>query len=173
MIIRKITETDDRFQISRIYEESWKYTYRGMVPQDYLDGIQAGAWVKQIDTAGRHTIVAIENDRFIGTAAYSASRFPQMSGYGEIISIYLLPEYIGKGYGKPLLQAVITGLDELGFKDIFLWVLEDNLPARHFYERCGFVCGGAVNNDTIGGKNLREIQYCHHIKTKQGEQNEY
>lgn len=170
MIIREITNTDDKYQISRIYEESWKYAYRGIVPQDYLDNIQAGAWANHIDTDGRHTLVAIENNCFIGTAAYSASRFPQMNGYGEIISIYFLPEYIGKGYGKPLLQAAINGLNELGFKNIFLWVLEDNHSARRFYERCGFVCSDIYNNDNIGGKDLREIQYRYHTKIKSGEQ---
>ena len=164
MIIRKITDTDDRYQISRIYEEGWKYAYCDIVPRDYLDGIQTGAWAKRIDTTGRHTIVAIENDRFIGIAAYSASRYPQMNGYGEIISIYLLPEHIGKGYGKSLLQTAINGLEELGFKDIFLWVLEDNRSARRFYERCGFACDGTSTDINIGGKDLREIKYCYHSK---------
>ncbi|MDO5565671.1 MAG: GNAT family N-acetyltransferase [Planctomycetia bacterium] len=163
MIIRKINDTDDRRQIGRIYEESWKYAYKGLVPQDYLDGIQADAWAKRIDDAGRYTLVATENSCTFGTAAYSASRFPQMNGYGEINSIYLLPEYIGKGYGRLLLQAAINGLSEIGFKNIFLWVLEDNHSARRFYERSGFMCSGVFNNDNIGGKNLREIQFCYVI----------
>ena len=53
---------------------------------------------KRIDAVGRYTIVAIENGRPIGTVSYSAARFPKMEGYGEINSIYLLAEYIGKGY---------------------------------------------------------------------------
>ena len=173
MIIRKINSTDDRYQISRIYEESWKYAYKGIIPQEYLDGIQTGDWVKRIDTVGRYTVVAIENGRPIGTAPYSAARFPKMEGYGEINSIYLLPEYIGKGYGKPLLEAAISGLKVIGYADIFLWVLEDNLSARQFYERCGFECSGVFKDDNIGGRSLREIQYFYHVKPKTGGQNEY
>ena len=169
MIIRKINDTDDRYQIGHIYEESWKYAYKGLVSQDYLDGIQADAWAKRIDDVGRHTLIATENNRPIGTAAYSASRFPKMNGYGEINSIYLLPECIGKGYGKLLLQAAINGLSEIGFTNIFLWVLEENHSARRFYERCGFVCSDIFNDANIGGKNLREIQYCYLIKSKSGE----
>lgn len=163
MLIRKITDADDRHQISRIYEQGWKYVYKGIIPQNYLDGIQADTWAKRITSPGRHTLVAIKNNRPIGVVAYSASRFSQMNGYGEINSIYLLPEYTGKGFGKLLLQAAINGLNEIGFKDIFLWVLEDNHSARRFYERCGFVNSGSFNDDTIGGINLREIQYCYHI----------
>ena len=42
MEIRYITPTDDIMAISRIYEESWKYTYKGLIPQDYLESIPEG-----------------------------------------------------------------------------------------------------------------------------------
>ena len=44
MEIRPLRNTDDRFAVSRIYEESWKFAYKGMVPQAYLDSIPAGRW---------------------------------------------------------------------------------------------------------------------------------
>lgn len=80
------------------------------------------------------------------------------------MSIYFLPQYIGKGYGKLLLDAVVGELEQLGFHDIFLWVLEDNLRARRFYERAGFISTENYLDDTIGGKELREIQYCRSVK---------
>ena len=42
MEIRYHSESDDRKEISRIYEESWKYAYRGIIPQEYLDAIPEG-----------------------------------------------------------------------------------------------------------------------------------
>ena len=36
MEVRYIKADDDRVAISKVYEESWKYTYRGIIPQDYL-----------------------------------------------------------------------------------------------------------------------------------------
>lgn len=42
MEIRPLRETDSRLEVSRIYEESWKFAYQGIVPQRYLDGIPAG-----------------------------------------------------------------------------------------------------------------------------------
>lgn len=44
MEIRHIQKDDDRSAISRIYEESWKFAYRGIVPQEYLDSIPEGRW---------------------------------------------------------------------------------------------------------------------------------
>ena len=52
MEIRYITESDNRDAISRIYEESWKYAYRGIVPQEFLDDLPESRWVEKIGTPG-------------------------------------------------------------------------------------------------------------------------
>lgn len=85
-----------------------------------------------------------------------------MNGFGEIISLYLLPEYMGKGYGRLLLQTVISELKNMGFHKVFLWVLEENQNARCFYEKCGFVQTKRCLLSNIGGKELKEVQYCYH-----------
>ncbi len=165
MEIRHIRENDDRLAISHIYEESWKFAYKDIIPQSYLESIPAGRWVSGLDKEGMNTLVLIEDDTFIGTSGYCKSRFPDFNGWGEIVSIYLLPQYMGKGYGKCLLDAVIRELVCLGFYDIFLWVLEDNLRARKFYEKAGFTSTQNYLDDNIGGKELREIQYYYSVRT--------
>ena len=52
MEIRPLRKTDSRLEVSRIYEESWKHAYRGIVPQDYLDHIPVGGWCGVLDQAG-------------------------------------------------------------------------------------------------------------------------
>lgn len=107
-----------------------------------------------------NTLVLMEDGTFIGTSCYCKSRYSDFSNFGEIVSIYFLPQYIGKGYGRFLLNAVVGKLEQLGFDDIFLWVLEENLRARKFYEKAGFIPSENYLDDNIGGKKLREIQYC-------------
>ncbi|MEG0377278.1 MAG: GNAT family N-acetyltransferase, partial [Eubacterium sp.] len=80
-------------------------------------------------------------------------------GWGEIISLYLLPEYMGRGLGTLLFERGICELARLGFEDIYLWVLEDNTRARSLYEKHKFVRSDKALEDCIGGKNLLEIQY--------------
>ena len=159
MEIRNMLPCDDRFAISNIYEKSWKSTYSGIVPQSYLDGIPTGRWAESIDSAGKYNAVIIENGEFIGTSSFCKSRFSELENLGEIVSLYLLPEYIGKGYGKKLMEYVIGALKGLGYDEIFLWVLEENFRARAFYERFGFVADGGVTDTEIGRKLLREIRY--------------
>ena len=60
MEVRYIKADDDRVAISKVYEESWKYTYRGIIPQDYLDSIPTGKWAQNLDCEGWETMVLIE-----------------------------------------------------------------------------------------------------------------
>ena len=159
--IRYITATDDRLAIRKVYEESWKYAYKGIIPQDYLDSIPEGRWASHIEQADRKNLVMIQDGIIIGTSGFSKSRMVEMNGFGEIISLYFLPEYIGKGYGRLLLQAAVSELKKMGFDKVFLWVLEGNQNARHFYEKCDFVQTERCLFSDIGGKELKEVQYCY------------
>lgn len=159
MEIRYMTPNDDKSAISRIYEESWKYAYRGIIPQHYLDSIPEGQWVSALNNHIWDTLVCIDNGKFVGTSSFCKSRFQQFDGWGEIVSIYLLPDYMGKGYGKILLRYVLSELKKLGYEDVFLWVLEENIKARSFYEKLGFLQSDDILSEHIGGKNLYQIRY--------------
>lgn len=161
MEIRYLQKDDDRSAVSNIYEEGWKYAYQGIVPQEYLDSIPKGHWAPCLDKEGIYSLVVMEDDKLIGTSSFSRSRWADFGDSGEIISIYLLPLYMGKGYGRQLLNAAVCELKKFGFRDIFLWVLEENGNARKFYEKCGFTSSGHSMEHEIGGKVLREIQYCY------------
>lgn len=162
MEVRYLKPADDRTAISRVYEESWKYAYHNIIPQSFLDSIPEGQWVSHLEDPGRHTLLCVEDDIIVGTSSFGKSRSEEMSDYGELISIYLLPEYMGKGYGKALLEAVMAELRVMGYRDVFLWVLEENYRARNFYERRGFLLTDAYLEDNIGGKALREVRYVYH-----------
>ena len=159
MEIRYINKNDDKKAISRIYEESWKTAYNGIIPQAYLDSIQEGRWVSNLEKSEWNTMVCVENGSCIGTSSFCKSRFKEYPEEGEIISIYFLPEYWGKGYGRKLLESVLRELRQQGFNDVFLWVLEENIRARRFYESFGFKCTTDYRIDNIGGKEVREVRY--------------
>ena len=159
MEIRFLDEKDDLFVISNIYESSWKHAYKNIIPQEYLDSIPAGRWAGTITKGGKISLVVTENEQIIGTASICRSRWDKFKEYGEIVSIYFLPEYIRKGFGRHLLKRCVDELNKMGFDKILLWVLEENIPARKFYEKNGFIFSDEYMDDNIGGKDLREVMY--------------
>lgn len=168
MEIRKMTVSDDRAAVSRVYVESWRAAYRGIVPDDYLEQLEDSRWASVLDTPGLTSLLLVDGDRIVGTAAVCASRWTDFPACGEIVSLYLLPDYIGKGYGAALLQAAMAALQEAGFSDILLWVLEENLRAIRFYERLGFTDSGIRHSNVIGGKSVSERLYLYHDATEGG-----
>lgn len=102
MEIRYLTADDDRMVLSKIYEESRKYAYQGIVPQHYLDSIPEGRWAPIADNPMWKTLICMDDGKMVGTSSFCRSRFEQFYGWGEIISLYLLPAYMGKGYGQTL-----------------------------------------------------------------------
>ena len=159
MEIRYITKNDNPLEISKIYESSWKYAYKDIIPQNYFNSIPTGQWAANINKTGMNSLVLITHGKIIGTASFCKSRWEEYSEYGEIVSIYFLPDYIGKGYGGLLLNKCMEELKQCGFNKVLLWVLEDNHRARKFYEKHGFICSEVFWEDQIGGKNVREVLY--------------
>ena len=60
----------------------------------------------------------------------------------EICEFYVEPFFKGNGIGKKLIKQVILEAQTSKKDKIFLWVIEDNLSARKFYENNGFIESG-------------------------------
>lgn len=59
MEISYINENDNPLEISTIYEESWKFAYKDIIPQDYLNRISHGRWVDSIKKEGMSSNVIL------------------------------------------------------------------------------------------------------------------
>lgn len=162
MEIRKAT-LDDVKDISRIHALSWKSAYKGIVPQAYLDELKEDFWVPAFGIWIKDNVLSVklifENCNLIGCVAYGKSRDKSLPNWGEIVSIYLLPEYFDKGYGKKLLESALLDLKQSGYQNVYLWVLKENQRARHFYEKNKLQCNKDECICEIMGKELTDIRY--------------
>ena len=146
--------------IANIYVQSWKVAYQGIVPQDFLDKLNGEGWTNFLRGGQCESYVAIDGNRkYIGTASICPAREENKAGWGELVSLYLLPEAFGKGYAAPLFCAAIEGLFQMGYEQAYLWVLEENLRAQRFYEKHGFRKSDDRMAIAVGGKELVEIRY--------------
>ncbi len=61
----------------------------------------------------------------------------------QIGSVYVLPEYRGKGYGFSVISSHLERLFDR-YTHIVLFVEENNDKAKHIYEKIGFQCSGKL-----------------------------
>ena len=77
-----------------------------------------------------NTLIAMDGKKVIGFISYGNFR-DEVIQAGEIIALYVLKDYYGKGIAQKLMKAALIALDH--FCEIFLWVLKDNKRAIAFY----------------------------------------
>lgn len=63
-------------------------------------------------------------------------------GDTEICEFYVEPFFKRNGIGHELIKALVEEAKAEDKKRIFLWVIKENLPARSFYEKNGFMPTG-------------------------------
>lgn len=159
LTVRLMKPGDDFHAAAQVYVDSWKHAYQGLVPQRYLDKLQPDGFISLLRADPSANLILEENGQIVGTAYVSFARDELREGYGEIVSLYLLPSATGKGYGKLLLQAALNQCRENGLTHAMLWVLSDNHHACHFYERMGLEKSGRTKTDAIGGAELPLTEY--------------
>lgn len=74
---------------------------------------------------------------------------------GEIIALYVLKDYYGKGVSEQLMHAAFDVLNH--FSEIYLWVLKDNKRAVAFYQKMGFSFDGQEKILKLG-KPVKELR---------------
>lgn len=164
MIVREATHNDVP-AIAKIHVDTWRTTYQGIIPDEHLANLsyerRATGWDQILSHApesGNFTYVAEkETSEVIGFANGGVERTGDPVYNGELMAIYILQNYQGKGIGRCLVQAVAEKLHLSGINSMLVWVLVDN-PACEFYAALG---GKPVHEKEleIGGKSLIEVAY--------------
>jgi GNAT superfamily N-acetyltransferase len=156
---------DDATEASRLHADTWRASYRGLVPDALLDGLDASRWetgwrrgFESMDPT-RVVHVAEIDGRIVGFAGGGRARQSAPSGYvGEVYAIYVHPTQQGRGIGRVLLKAAAEGLVERRLVPIVIWTLFNNPQSRGFYESLGGVVI-AEKREPFDGYELHEVAY--------------
>lgn len=163
MTIREATR-DDIPGMARVYVDSWRVTYRGIVPDSYLDSLtyegRADRWHREFPSPGSDAFVYVAEvaGEIVGFAGGRPPNQPCPGYDGELYSIHVAPGHKGKGLGRALVRAVARRLRERGVTTMMLWMFRDNTPARGFYESLG---GEVVGTKTfeLAGETMYDVAY--------------
>lgn len=156
---------EDSATISWIHAQSWRFAYRGIVSDQYLDDLKDDFWVpffmRCLSEPGFVAWLALDDDAPGGAIAYRSAVTPspaQTGTWAEIVLLYVIPDCMGRGFGSGLLLAAREDVLEAGCSGVFLWVLKKNERARRFYERHGFRSDGETCEVELGGTRVTNMR---------------
>jgi GNAT superfamily N-acetyltransferase len=150
--------------IARVHVESWRTTYKGILPDDYLADMayeqRERLWRGILSKPGGQRLVYVAEEtpgNIVGFASGGQERGGDPVYTGELYAIYLLEGWQRQGIGRRLTVAVVRQLIQWGLRSLLIWVLAQN-PSRRFYEALG---GRQVREKLVitGGVQLIEIAY--------------
>jgi ribosomal protein S18 acetylase RimI-like enzyme len=153
---------EDAAGIADVHVATWRTTYRGLLPDDFLASLREDhyteRWRRVIGEGTSRVFVVDMPEGIAGFASGGRERAGENGFAGELYALYVLESAQRQGLGRELVRAVAGALHEMDLPDMIVWVLRDNVPARHFYERLGGVYVRA-QPITIGSATLEEVSY--------------
>jgi ribosomal protein S18 acetylase RimI-like enzyme len=152
----------DAGELARVHVQAWRETYRGMLPQVYLDRmsvpVHTRRWRYRL-LRGEEVTLAAETPQ--GLVAYCSgdwARDGARPGEAEVSTLYVLRRAQRVGLGRRLLVGTARALEARGATSLVIWVLRDNIGARKFYEAMGGVCS-RERDEPIGGGIVASVAY--------------
>ena len=140
--VRRAT-AGDAPAIARVRIDSWRSTYRGLIPDAYLDAMQVEAstalWDRVL-TAGPNTTCVFVAEHGTDVVGFSCGAPLQPAKHGfdaELTAVYLRREFQRAGLGRRLVGAVVKAQHAQAATGLLTWVIAGNRGARAFYEGLG------------------------------------
>ena len=142
-LIRKV-EPGDAPVLAYIQTESWRVAFKDILGEEELirctNAERATRMYEGLLEAkkGNGYLMEVEGKGHC-IAWWDATREEDMDGFAELICIHSLQNNWSKGYGSKMMDRVLADMKEAGYTKVMLWVFEENVRARTFYEAKGFV----------------------------------
>lgn len=162
--IEPMTVNDSK-SVAKIHTQSWQFAYKGIVPQNFLDAIvvkkREENWARGIieDPDLIRLVARDSNNSVLGFVCGLNNREQKSQIDGELWAIYVCPMQVKFGVGKMLFTSFVDELRNRNFSTMTVWVLEENIHARNFYEKMGGTLSTHKREIEIGGKKLIEVSY--------------
>lgn len=165
-IIIRPAQLDDASGMERVHIDSWRITYKGIMPDTILNSLSYEEWTQRrragLSNPNRKAFdyVAVDpSGQIVGFVNGGTERSGDPVYKGELYAIYLLKEVQGQGLGRRLMLTLVERLVQAGYTNMLLWVLVEN-PARKFYEKMGGYLLRSRSEEFLGtGAMLEELAY--------------
>lgn len=155
--------SQDAGLVSRIIAASWRGAYQDLIDPSALARLPEDYWLPSmrtwLDSGRMYGLIAEEDGCPVGCMIYGRGRDAAFADWGEIVSLYTLPECMRRGVGGALLNEALRLLREDGHERVYLWAIEGNAIADAFYRKHGFRCTQDRVPYRIGGADVADLRY--------------
>lgn len=153
----------DALEVARVHVRAWQVGYRGILPQEFLDGLRPEDRVGRYtfgdpDPSKPYTVVALEAGAICGFVTTGPPR-DGTDGAGHLMALYVDPDRWHRGTGQTLIARGRAELVARGHRDAVLWVLAGNVRAQRFYEADGWTSDGRTEQQVIWGLVVTDHRY--------------
>jgi GNAT superfamily N-acetyltransferase len=154
----------DADAIAALHADSWRRSYRGMMPDAYLDGDvvteRRAVWRERFAAPRedqRVWVVDGDGDGLAGFVCLFGDGDPVLGAYVD--NLHVRRGVQGRGVGAALLgRAAAWTLAERPGSGLYLWAFEANAAARGFYRRLGAVEDAREEFPDPGGGSGRSVR---------------
>lgn len=136
----ELVKEEDLFACATISVRAWQETYRGIVDDNYLDGLDIEARYNKFKSNYQLApfIVAKIDNEVVGFCRYMSKEMKDYSlADAELTVLYVKPELKRQGIGKALVNYVIKDLKNNGNKGIIVKAIKGNKIGEAFYIKMG------------------------------------
>ena len=139
---------------SLVHWQTWREAYDDLLPADFQETMTLEKCRFFSQKYPENTLIAMDGKKVVGFISYGSYRDETIQA-GEIIALYVLKDYYGKGVSEKLMHAAFVALNH--FSEIYLWVLKENKRAIAFYQKMGFTLDGLEKMLKLG-KPVKELR---------------
>ena len=154
VIIKSMETPEDIEGKSLVHWQTWREAYDDILPTEFQETMTLERCRFFSQKYPENTLIAMDGVKVVGFISYGNFRDETIQA-GEIIALYVLKDYYGKGIAQKLMKEALTTLEQ--FSEIFLWVLKENKRAIAFYQKMGFTFDGQEKILELG-KPITEIR---------------
>lgn len=140
-IIIREAQSDDVNSIAGLLISNWQKTYKGLLPDDYLNGMDINygkdKWLTFLNQDEHTILVAYQGNIFLGFGAFH--RDDEIRDCLYLSSLHISEESRGKGIGTRLIQAIGNYAFQNKYACISICIIKGNEKAKNLYIKLGAI----------------------------------
>ncbi|QKS69997.1 GNAT family N-acetyltransferase [Paenalkalicoccus suaedae] len=129
----RLAEMKDAMGIAKVHVDSWRQTYEGIIPDDYLASLSYESrkelWEYLIPKVHANVIIAEVDGEIVG---FASGRIDPKTCEGEIGAIYILQGFQGRGIGREMMQQLFAFFEKENAERVKVEVLSANKSASFY-----------------------------------------